>query len=167
MLCPTSEIGLTDILRLPDSAGHGSHDRPFISRSQTLPQPDDNLTLHHVPSRLLSDSRNPQTGKLHPRCTPFYFSTQCHLFTTPQTAKRWSGSLGVWGVGAGTALVFVRPSPQFSYAALSEPPFCCQLLSVTPKVKNTLLLNIPVVRPPPFPLIRPPIVFPATAQQLL
>ncbi|KAF8503788.1 hypothetical protein F5888DRAFT_1665055 [Russula emetica] len=35
-------------------------------------------------------------------------------------------SLGLWGVGAGTALVF--------------------LLSVTPKVKNTLLLKIPVVR---------------------
>ena len=113
---------LTDILRLPDSAGRGSHDRPFISRSQTQPQPGDNLTSHHVPSRLLSDSRNPQTGKLHPRCTPFYFSVRCHLFTTPQTAKRWSGSLGVWGVGAGTALVFVRPSPHFSYTALSEPP---------------------------------------------
>ncbi|KAI0282209.1 cytochrome b-c1 complex subunit 10 [Russula aff. rugulosa BPL654] len=42
-----------------------------------------------------------------------------------QTAKRWSGSLGLWGVGAGTALVF--------------------LLSVTPKVKNTLLLKIPVL----------------------
>ncbi|KAH9997488.1 ubiquinol-cytochrome-c reductase complex subunit-domain-containing protein [Russula vinacea] len=41
------------------------------------------------------------------------------------TAKRWSGSLGLWGVGAGTALVF--------------------LLSVTPKVKNTLLLKIPVL----------------------
>jgi len=44
---------------------------------------------------------------------------------TLDTAKRWSGSLGVWGVGAGTALVF--------------------FLSVTPKVKNTLLLNIPVL----------------------
>ncbi|KAF8479182.1 ubiquinol-cytochrome-c reductase complex subunit-domain-containing protein [Russula ochroleuca] len=46
--------------------------------------------------------------------------------TSPRgTAKRWSGSLGLWGVGAGTALVF--------------------LLSVTPKVKNTLLLKIPVL----------------------
>jgi len=44
---------------------------------------------------------------------------------TLDTAKRWTGSLGVWGVGVGTALVFV--------------------LSVTPKVKNTLLLNIPML----------------------
>ncbi|KAI9458022.1 cytochrome b-c1 complex subunit 10 [Russula earlei] len=44
---------------------------------------------------------------------------------TLSTAKRWSGSLGIWGVGAGTALVF--------------------FLSVTPKVKNTLLLKIPVL----------------------
>jgi len=44
---------------------------------------------------------------------------------TIDSAKRWSGSLGFWGVGAGTALVF--------------------LLSVTPKVKNTLLLKIPVL----------------------
>ena len=28
--------------------------------------------------------------------------------TVSQTAKRWTGSLGVWGVGAGTALLFVR-----------------------------------------------------------
>jgi ubiquinol-cytochrome c reductase subunit 10 len=41
------------------------------------------------------------------------------------TAKRWSGSATVWGVGVGTALLF--------------------LLSVTPKVKNTLLLKVPVV----------------------
>ncbi|KAN0128459.1 Cytochrome b-c1 complex subunit 10 [Lactarius tabidus] len=41
------------------------------------------------------------------------------------TAKRWSGSLTVWGAGVGTALLF--------------------LLSVTPKVKNTLLLKVPVV----------------------
>ncbi|KAF8275262.1 ubiquinol-cytochrome-c reductase complex subunit-domain-containing protein [Lactarius quietus] len=41
------------------------------------------------------------------------------------TAKRWSGSAGVWGVGVGTALLF--------------------LLSVTPKVKNTFLLKVPVV----------------------
>lgn len=44
---------------------------------------------------------------------------------TLDTAKRWSGSLGLWGVGATTAIVF--------------------LLSVTPKVKNTLLLKIPVL----------------------
>ncbi|KAH9966411.1 ubiquinol-cytochrome-c reductase complex subunit-domain-containing protein [Russula dissimulans] len=44
---------------------------------------------------------------------------------TPQTAKRWSGTLGIWGVGAGTALVF--------------------LLSVTPKVKNTVLLKVPLL----------------------
>ncbi|KAI0313078.1 cytochrome b-c1 complex subunit 10 [Amylostereum chailletii] len=40
-------------------------------------------------------------------------------------AKRWAGSLGIWGVGVGTAAVF--------------------FLSVTPKVKNTLLLKIPVL----------------------
>ena len=34
-----------------------------------------------------------------------------------QTAKRWSGSLGLWGVGAGTALVFVR-SPAASCCTL-------------------------------------------------
>ncbi|KAI0256462.1 cytochrome b-c1 complex subunit 10, partial [Lactifluus subvellereus] len=39
--------------------------------------------------------------------------------------KSWSGSLAVWGTGAGTALLF--------------------LLSVTPKVKNTLLLKVPVL----------------------
>jgi len=44
---------------------------------------------------------------------------------TLNTAKRWSGTLGIWGVGAGTALVF--------------------LLSVTPKVKNTVLLKIPLL----------------------
>ncbi|KAH9981531.1 cytochrome b-c1 complex subunit 10 [Lactifluus volemus] len=44
---------------------------------------------------------------------------------TFHTAKRWSGSLAVWGAGAGTALIF--------------------LLSVTPKVKNTLLLKVPVL----------------------
>jgi len=44
---------------------------------------------------------------------------------TLDTAKRWSVSLGVWGVGAGTALLF--------------------LLSVTPKVKNTFLLKVPVL----------------------
>jgi len=42
---------------------------------------------------------------------------------TPQTAKRWSGTLGIWGVGAGTALVFVR-ARQFSlYTALAERTF--------------------------------------------
>ncbi|KAI0306789.1 hypothetical protein B0F90DRAFT_819582 [Multifurca ochricompacta] len=44
---------------------------------------------------------------------------------TLDTAKRWSTSLGFWGFGVSTALLF--------------------LLSVTPKVKNTLLLKMPVL----------------------
>ncbi|KAH9961205.1 hypothetical protein BGW80DRAFT_1181758 [Lactifluus volemus] len=46
---------------------------------------------------------------------------------TFHTAKRWSGSLAVWGAGAGTALIFVRsPRPLLH-------------------MKNTLLLKVPVV----------------------
>jgi hypothetical protein len=42
-------------------------------------------------------------------------------FTISQTAKRWSGSLGVWGIGTATALVFVRLfSHLLSHTALSE-----------------------------------------------
>jgi len=44
---------------------------------------------------------------------------------TLNTTKRWAGSLGVWGVGIGTAALF--------------------LLSVTPKVKNGLLIKVPVL----------------------
>ncbi|EIW85415.1 hypothetical protein CONPUDRAFT_98444 [Coniophora puteana RWD-64-598 SS2] len=39
--------------------------------------------------------------------------------------KRWGPSLGIWGFGAGTAAVF--------------------LLSVTPVVKNGLLVNLPLI----------------------
>ncbi|KAH9079168.1 ubiquinol-cytochrome-c reductase complex subunit-domain-containing protein [Lactarius deliciosus] len=53
------------------------------------------------------------------------FTLDVRLFFVVVPAKRWSGSLGVWGVGAGTALLF--------------------LLSVTPKVKNTFLLKVPVL----------------------
>ncbi|THH20391.1 hypothetical protein EW146_g980 [Bondarzewia mesenterica] len=41
------------------------------------------------------------------------------------TAKRWAGSLGFWGVGAGTAALL--------------------FLSVTPKVKKELLVKLPVI----------------------
>ncbi|KAG1759027.1 hypothetical protein EDD22DRAFT_907816 [Suillus occidentalis] len=41
-------------------------------------------------------------------------------------ARQWGPTLGIWGVGAGTAALF--------------------LLSVTPVVKKGLLLNIPLVR---------------------
>ncbi|ETW85730.1 hypothetical protein HETIRDRAFT_448752 [Heterobasidion irregulare TC 32-1] len=44
---------------------------------------------------------------------------------TLSSAKRWAGSLGFWGVGAGTAALL--------------------LLSVTPKVKNALLIKLPVI----------------------
>ncbi|KAI0063469.1 hypothetical protein BV25DRAFT_1915368 [Artomyces pyxidatus] len=44
---------------------------------------------------------------------------------TLTSAKRWAGSLGVWGVGVGTAAVL--------------------FLSVTPKVKNGILLKLPVI----------------------
>jgi hypothetical protein len=42
---------------------------------------------------------------------------------TPQTAKRWSGTLGIWGVGAGTALVFVRARQFLLYSALAQRTF--------------------------------------------
>ncbi|KIK45850.1 hypothetical protein CY34DRAFT_801163 [Suillus luteus UH-Slu-Lm8-n1] len=41
-------------------------------------------------------------------------------------ARQWGPTLGIWGVGAGAAAVF--------------------LLSVTPVVKKGLLLNIPLVK---------------------
>jgi len=54
------------------------------------------------------------------------------LFTrTPPVAqisgigKRWAASLGIWGIGAGTAALF--------------------LLSVTPIVRNGVLVDIPVL----------------------
>ncbi|KAG1882952.1 ubiquinol-cytochrome-c reductase complex subunit-domain-containing protein [Suillus subluteus] len=40
-------------------------------------------------------------------------------------AKRWGPTLGIWGVGAGTAALF--------------------LLSVTPVVKKGFLVNIPLI----------------------
>ncbi|OJA17428.1 hypothetical protein AZE42_04811 [Rhizopogon vesiculosus] len=43
--------------------------------------------------------------------------------------KRWGPTLGIWGVGAGTAALF--------------------LLSVTPVVKKGLLVNVPMVRSDP------------------
>ncbi|KAA1474869.1 hypothetical protein DENSPDRAFT_841527 [Dentipellis sp. KUC8613] len=46
------------------------------------------------------------------------------LFTL-DTAKRWSPSLGIWGAGVGTALVFI--------------------LSVTPIVKTNVLVKVPVI----------------------
>ncbi|EIM90197.1 uncharacterized protein STEHIDRAFT_145327 [Stereum hirsutum FP-91666 SS1] len=52
-------------------------------------------------------------------------STQRIGAFTLGTAKRWTSSLGVWGVGLGTAAVF--------------------FLSTTPKVKNTFLVKIPVL----------------------
>jgi len=140
-----------DILRPRLWPAPAAVSRPAHNESATGRQLD--LTTHHVPSRLLSDSCNPQAGNLHPPCTSFYFSALCSPFMISQTAKRWSGSLGVWGIGAGTALVFVRPFPQsLLQTVFSERKFLffCQLLSVTPKVKNTLLLNIPVVCHLPF-----------------
>ncbi|KZV75770.1 hypothetical protein PENSPDRAFT_646817 [Peniophora sp. CONT] len=57
------------------------------------------------------------------------------LFAAPNTrrlgaftlngVKQWTPSLALWGVGAGTAALFI--------------------LSVTPKIKRTLLVKIPVV----------------------
>ena len=150
-MCPSCE----NCASTSSAPGFGRPRPPSPARLTTSPhpQPDDNLTTHHVPSRLLSDSCNPQAGNLHPPCTSFYFSALCYPFMISQTAKRWSGSLGVWGIGAGTALVFVRPFPQsLLRSVFSERKFLffCQLLSVTPKVKNTLLLNIPVVCHLPF-----------------
>ncbi|KAH7889895.1 cytochrome b-c1 complex subunit 10, partial [Phlebopus sp. FC_14] len=42
-----------------------------------------------------------------------------------QLAKRWGPSLGIWGIGAGTAALF--------------------FLSVTPVVRNGLLVRVPII----------------------
>lgn len=39
-----------------------------------------------------------------------------------QVAKRWSTSLGLWGVGAGTAALFVRESVQYALPPMSIIP---------------------------------------------
>jgi len=47
------------------------------------------------------------------------------LFHSGQFGKAWTPALGIWGVGVGTAAVF--------------------LLSVTPIVKNGLLVKLPLI----------------------
>ncbi|KAF9462869.1 cytochrome b-c1 complex subunit 10 [Collybia nuda] len=56
---------------------------------------------------------------------PLAYHPQSSLNASLNATKRWSSSLGIWGVGAGTAALF--------------------LLSVTPLVKRELLVKIPMV----------------------
>ncbi|KIP09100.1 hypothetical protein PHLGIDRAFT_116664 [Phlebiopsis gigantea 11061_1 CR5-6] len=44
---------------------------------------------------------------------------------TQQFSRSWTPSLAIWGVGAGTLALYI--------------------LSVTPKIKRTLLVNVPVM----------------------
>ncbi|RDB21304.1 hypothetical protein Hypma_011452 [Hypsizygus marmoreus] len=53
------------------------------------------------------------------------YQPQSPLNATLAVSKRWATSLGIWGVGAGTAALF--------------------LLSVTPLVKREFLVKVPVV----------------------
>jgi len=53
------------------------------------------------------------------------YQTQTPLNAGLGLAKRWAPSLGIWGAGAGTAVLFV--------------------LSVTPLVKREFLSKVPVI----------------------
>ncbi|KAF9001909.1 cytochrome b-c1 complex subunit 10 [Cyathus striatus] len=53
------------------------------------------------------------------------FQSQTPLNASITASKRWIGSLGIWGAGAGTAALFV--------------------LSVTPLVKREFLSKVPVL----------------------
>ncbi|EPQ58390.1 hypothetical protein GLOTRDRAFT_110174 [Gloeophyllum trabeum ATCC 11539] len=59
--------------------------------------------------------------EVHP--TPAY--KRLGSFSLSSLGKRWGTSLGVWGAGAGITLIY--------------------LLSVTPIVKNRLLVKVPVL----------------------
>lgn len=73
------------------------------------------------PTNSVNSTRNPQPCPVSPifqpqptvdwEISPLMYvrhPVRSARLTLSQTAKRWSGSLGVWGVGAGTALLFVR-----------------------------------------------------------
>jgi hypothetical protein len=82
----------------------------FRSQLTTRPQLDLDFAMSRLAYYPTPATRRLGTFTLdaRPSTYPHFF----HPFTFSQTAKRWTGSLGVWGVGVGTALVFVRPSPQ-------------------------------------------------------
>jgi hypothetical protein len=87
---------------LPASAGLESHG-PF-SLTTTRPHTMSRLAYYPTPPTR-------RLGSFTLDACPPTSPTLSHSFMIPQTAKRWSGSLGFWGVGAGTALVFVQ-APQ-------------------------------------------------------
>ncbi|PFH50067.1 hypothetical protein AMATHDRAFT_4314 [Amanita thiersii Skay4041] len=57
--------------------------------------------------------------------TRFTFRSQSPLSANTTVAKRWALSAGIWGIGAGTAALFI--------------------LSVTPLVKREFLSKLPVM----------------------
>lgn len=92
----------------------------------TLSRP---FSHNHIMSRLAyyPTPANRRLGAFTLDACPPLYSTLSHSFMISQTAKRWSGSLGLWGVGAGTALVFVR-APQTTCCTL----FLLNVFSLAP-----------------------------------
>jgi len=73
-----------------------------------------------------------------------------HNFTDSKTMVRKPRRLGRRGGYRPCFRASLPPILMHCSLFLNGCPLFRQLLSVTPKVKNTLLLNIPVVRPSPF-----------------